>query len=89
MGKNRLEVIKRLLSETGEISLSQLENIFPDCSTMTLRRDLIKLENEGFAKRIRGGAVLASRLFGHSEDVYSQRARENVSGKNIHRGKSD
>ena len=83
MGKNRLEVIKRLLSETGEISLSQLENIFPDCSTMTLRRDLIRLENEGIAKRIRGGAVLASRLFSHSEDVYCQRARENVGGKNI------
>ena len=61
--------------------LKELEEIFPDCSSMTLRRDLKYLEDNGFVKRTRGGAVALSRLSMSAEDVYSMRALDNIDAK--------
>ena len=79
----RRDTIKKLLDAKGEIVLTELEAIFPDCSSMTLRRDLKYLEDNGLVKRTRGGAVALSRLSIAAEDVYSRRAVENTDAKTV------
>lgn len=81
MNSERREGIKEMLRQRGEVKLKDLEVSFPDCSSMTLRRDLKFLEDNGFVKRTRGGAVAMSRLSIASEDIYSERALENVAQK--------
>ena len=81
MNHDRREEIKEILRQKGEIKLKELEVSFPDCSSMTLRRDLKFLEDNGYLKRTRGGAVAMSRLSIASEDIYSDRALENVAQK--------
>jgi DeoR family fructose operon transcriptional repressor len=78
---HRREEIKKLLDTKGEVFLTELEALFPDCSSMTLRRDLKYLEDSGLVKRTRGGAVALSRLSIAAEDVYSRRALENTDAK--------
>lgn len=77
----RRETIKELLNSKGEVLLKELEVLFPDCSSMTLRRDLKYLEDTGFVKRTRGGAVALSRLSMSAEDLYSRRALDNTASK--------
>ncbi|MEI6101464.1 MAG: DeoR/GlpR family DNA-binding transcription regulator [Eubacteriales bacterium] len=81
MNTERREEIKDILRKRGEVKLKELEELFRDCSSMTLRRDLKFLEDNGFIKRTRGGAVAMSRLSIAAEDIYSQRALENVAQK--------
>lgn len=83
MNTERREEIKDILRKRGEVKLRDLEEMFLDCSSMTLRRDLKYLEDNGFIKRTRGGAVAMSRLSIAAEDIYSQRALENVAQKYI------
>ena len=83
MNTERRDAIKDILNTKGEVLLSELEEVFPDCSTMTLRRDLKYLEDNGFVKRIRGGAVALSRLSMSAEDVYSFRALDNITAKKL------
>lgn len=79
----RREAIKELLRTRGEVRLSDLEQKFTQCSSMTLRRDLKYLEEMGLVKRTRGGAVAMSRLSPAAEDLYSERALENVAQKRL------
>ncbi len=83
MNTERREEIKELLRARGEVKLRELEQLFSNCSSMTLRRDLKYLEDNGFVKRTRGGAVAMSRLSIAAEDIYSERALENVAQKYI------
>ena len=82
MKEERREAIKELLRVQGEVKLKDLEEQFQDCSSMTLRRDLKYLEDHGYVKRTRGGAVAMSQLSPAVEDLYSERALENVAEKN-------
>ncbi len=82
MRSERLSMIRQLLDAQGEVSLEELHGLSPDCSMMTLRRDLIALEEQGVLKRTRGGAVAISRLTQGVEGRYSLRAKENVEQKN-------
>lgn len=81
MNIERRETIKELLNSKGEVLLKDLEVLFPNCSSMTLRRDLKYLEDTGFVKRTRGGAVALSRLSMSAEDLYSRRALDNTASK--------
>lgn len=83
MNTERREEIKEILRKRGEVRLKDLEERFSDCSSMTIRRDLKYLEDNGFVKRTRGGAVAMSRLSTAAEDIYSERALENVAQKYI------
>lgn len=83
MNTERREEIKEILRKRGEVKLKDLEERFPNCSSMTIRRDLKYLEDNGFVKRTRGGAVAMSRLSIAAEDIYSERALENVAQKYI------
>ena len=55
MNTERREEIKDILRKRGEVKLKDLEEHFPNCSSMTLRRDLKFLEDNGYIKRTRGG----------------------------------
>lgn len=83
MANDRQHQILQLIEQKGEIQLQQLKDIFPEVSMMTLRRDLISLENEGHVVRTYGGAVSVKKLSHVSgeEDAYSRRAAENVEAK--------
>ncbi|MDD4188985.1 MAG: DeoR/GlpR family DNA-binding transcription regulator [Eubacteriales bacterium] len=83
MDNGRQDRILQLLEQKGEIQLSKLKDLFPEVSVMTLRRDLISLENKGHAVRTYGGAVSTSRLavLKDEEDAYTRRAAENVEAK--------
>jgi len=79
----RQEKILGILNEKGEIQISELKDIFPDVSAMTLRRDLSYLESKGLLIRTHGGAVNIKKLtsiYGE-EDAFSLRAAENVDEK--------
>ena len=77
----RQEKIKTLINETGEARLSELEAMFPDFSSMTIRRDLEKLETLGEIVRTRSGAKSIAHLSRLNEALYSERARINISEK--------
>lgn len=77
----RREKVLTLLRENGTVMLKELEKLFPDVSSMTLRRDLEYFENLGEAVRIRGGARYI-RTMGEQEDVYALRAAKNQDAKN-------
>lgn len=76
----RQQLIRQHIDANGELSLVELQEAFPDFSLMTLRRDLIALEEEGVIRRTRGGAIALKQVIG-AEGMYSHRAMENVGGK--------
>lgn len=61
--------------------LKELEVIFPNLSSMTLRRDLEMLERAGLAIKIRGGARASGADFSAREQAYSRRATQNIESK--------
>ena len=77
----RQQKIKELINETGEARLSELEEMFPDYSAMTIRRDLDKLESMGEVVRTRSGAKSIAHLSRLNEPLYSERAREHIAEK--------
>ncbi len=81
MGGQRREAIKKILLKKGIVFLKDLEKLYPELSSMTLRRDLQALEEEGLAVKIRGGA--RSTLGDNSvyEPVYSNRENKNLESK--------
>jgi DeoR/GlpR family transcriptional regulator of sugar metabolism len=83
LNTNRQEQILKVLEQKGEVQLQKLAEMFPDVSTMTLRRDLISLEKSGYLVRTYGGAVSTKRILEQpgEEDEYSRRALENVEAK--------
>lgn len=60
--QGRRKAIFELIEQRGEISIHELEALFPDVSSMTLRRDLDYLENEHKIIKIKGGAKSLSHL---------------------------
>jgi len=77
----RQQKIQAILSENGEAKLSELELLFPDISSMTLRRDLEKLETLGEIVRTRAGAKSIAYLSRLKEAQYSERESVNIAGK--------
>lgn len=54
----RLDKIKKLLLERKEISVQELSDLY-EVSAVSIRKDLTRLEEEGFLKRVYGGAILS------------------------------
>lgn len=74
-GERRDDILSRLEKE-GHVLVSQLSRVF-GVSEETIRRDLEKLESEGFARRCYGGASFT----GGRELPYNVRKKSNVSAK--------
>ena len=81
MKKTRLEQIKDIINKYGKVSYEELGNLLPDVSQMTLRRDLITLEEQGVILRIRGGAISLDEITKKSEQEFVQRFSDNVQEK--------
>ena len=73
MKKDRIEEIADLLDKRGKLTLAQLDTYFPDVSQMTLRRDLLQLEQAGRIIRIRGGAMSVKEVQKVSSEPYAKK----------------
>jgi DeoR/GlpR family transcriptional regulator of sugar metabolism len=81
MSSERREAINKTIQTRGEIHLRELGLLFPDVSSMTLRRDLEALERQGLIVRTRGGAKSLSHLSMLKEAAYTQRQVANITAK--------
>ncbi len=73
MKKDRIEEIAELLDKRGKLTLNQLDTFFPDVSQMTLRRDLLQLEQAGRIIRVRGGAMSVKEVQKVSNEPYAKK----------------
>lgn len=74
--KERLEIIRDLLSARPFVSLGELEKMFPEVTSMTLRRDIDRLEAKGELIKVRGGARSMKFLTTSAEDDFGKRLYE-------------
>ncbi|MBR5899814.1 MAG: DeoR/GlpR transcriptional regulator [Clostridia bacterium] len=71
--KDRLLLLKEFIDKNGKISLKELAGAFPEVSSMTLRRDLARLEENNDVIRIPGGAVSVDSFLREKEAQFSKR----------------
>jgi DeoR/GlpR family transcriptional regulator of sugar metabolism len=81
MKKNRLEQIKEIIEKYGKVSYEKLQSLLPNVSNMTLRRDIITLEEQGYVLRVRGGAISLDELSKKSEQEFVKRFADNIQEK--------
>ncbi len=83
MKRDRIADIAELLDKRGKLSLKQLEDFFPGVSQMTLRRDLLQLEQDGKIIRVRGGAMSVREVEKNSGGPYTKKTTMNTDEKII------
>ena len=84
MNKERGEQINSYIQSKGEITMVELEKLFPQVSSMTLRRDLNYLETQNKIIRTRGGAKSIEFLsIGAQEERYLKKTLTHIDEKNI------
>ncbi len=86
--EDRRNTIFGIIEQKGEVSIKELEKLFPDYSSMTMRRDLDFLEGEGKIVKIKGGAksithLSRGRLLNSFEDEYGNREFINAAAKQV------
>jgi len=81
MNSERREAIKELFQSKPFISLHELETLFPNVSSMTLRRDIEYFESLGEAIKVRGGARSMKFITTSMEDTFNLRINENTEAK--------
>ena len=72
MNTRREEILEKINAQ-GFMSINDLAVIFPDVSTMTIRRDLEFLEDRGDIVRTKGGAKSIMHLSMQKEEAYHRR----------------
>ncbi len=77
----RRQLISELIQSQPFISLRELEEKFPDVTSMTLRRDIEYFEKQGELIKVRGGARSMKFINTTSDDAYNEREKENYSSK--------
>ncbi|MBZ4646430.1 MAG: hypothetical protein PWR27_1215 [Petroclostridium sp.] len=82
MSNQRREFVLSLIKEKGEIRLSELKELFPTVSEMTLRRDLDYLEEAGLVCRTHGGAKILETPE-KDEFEFSERIVTNIESKTL------
>ena len=78
MNYARREKMKELFKTSDIITLKDLAAIFPEVSTMPIRRDLEYFEHEGLIMIIRGGCKVLNHERAPAEENYADRAVSNV-----------
>ena len=71
--KDRLLILKEFIEKNGKVTLRELECAFPDVSSMTLRRDLVRLEDDNAIIRTPGGAVSVDSVIRAKEAELAER----------------
>jgi len=77
--EDRRQALAALLSSSGSLRIEDLAERFK-VSTMTIRRDLQALEDDGLARRVRGGAVSGAETF-EAREPRSGRAKALIARK--------
>jgi len=72
--RERRQVIAQLLEDEGRVSVAGLSERF-GVTDVSIRRDLVILEDAGRLRRVHGGAVATAR--NRHDSAYSTKAREN------------
>ena len=70
-----------MLNAKPFVSLKELEEVFPQVSSMTLRRDIEYLERAGEAIKVRGGARSMKFITTSMEEKFNLRLNENIDAK--------
>jgi DeoR family transcriptional regulator of aga operon len=81
MNQVRKQKIAEYINEKGAASIKEINALFPEVSTMTIHRDLEKLEQEGVIVRTRGGAISGKRQLSDSETHLAVRESTNPEAK--------
>lgn len=81
MNSSRREKIRDLLCNKPFVSLKELEEQFPEVSSMTLRRDIEYFEEQSEAIKVRGGARSMKFITTCMEGKFSLRMNENTPAK--------
>ncbi len=79
--KDRLLMLKEFIDKNGKVTLKELENAFPNVSSMTLRRDLNRLEEGNAVLRVSGGAISVNTVLRAKEEDFSERIVYNTEEK--------
>ncbi len=82
MPNERRARIREFIESHGEASMEELAGLCSGCSSMTLWRDLKKLEDAGAIRRKRNGAIAMRLVQTEGEGIYAQRALTNQQAKN-------
>lgn len=77
----RRQIISELIQSQPFISLKELEEKFPEVTSMTLRRDIEYFEKLGELIKVRGGARSMKFITSTSDDGYAEREKENYNSK--------
>jgi DeoR family transcriptional regulator, deoxyribose operon repressor len=82
--RNRLREIFNILHKNGEISVKNLADHLLT-STVTIRRDLDVLEEEGIIRRVHGGAILANSytINDRNQYLFGTEINKNIQQKSI------
>ena len=81
VGISRRAAVGQLLQSKPYVSLHELEERFPDVSSMTLRRDIEYFEGLGEVIKVRGGARSMKFITTSMEDAFSLRLNSNMTAK--------
>lgn len=79
--RNRLSAIKEYIDKNGKVTIHELENAFSNVSSMTLRRDLNRLEEDNAIIKISGGALSVNTVLRAKEEDFSERTIYNTEEK--------
>ena len=77
----RRQKIRELLQTKPFVSLKELTVMFPDVTSMTLRRDIEYFETQGELIKVRNGARSMKFITATADENYRRRERENESSK--------
>ena len=81
MLKRRQDIIE-IVNRLGEVTITQLKELFPNVSEVTLRKDLKYLNSTMQIVRIHGGAKSLPAAIG-TVDSFFTRSTQNIEQKNI------
>ncbi len=79
--KDRLINLKEFIDKNGKVTLHELECAFPNVSSMTLRRDLVRLEEQNAVLKVPGGALSVDTVLRAKEADFSERINYNTAEK--------
>lgn len=81
MKTERRQKIHTILQTKPFVSLKELSEIFPDVTSMTLRRDIEYFEQQGELIKVRNGARSMKFIMATADENYNRREKENESAK--------
>lgn len=79
--KDRLMRLKEFIDKSGKVSFHDLEEHFRDVSSMTLRRDLQRLEYNNAVLRVPGGAISVDSVLKAKESDFAERITKSTAEK--------